>query len=156
MKEFVGILVVMAIYSIAAVFLSSADGLSAVGITAPTGQNQMSLNAASDGVTTWSMVVVAACAAAVIAWWALGMFVFKAGRGEEGRWITYWWLLIILPVAASVCAILLQPKVEGNVIVLMLFDVLGGIFFYWLSAAMFSPPLTKHVPPGSRTLRFLP
>ena len=154
MKEFVGLLVILAVFAVAALFLCSVNGLGAVGITAPRVHPDM--NALSDQLTTWTMVVVGACLAAALAWWAMGMYMFKAGRGEEGRWGTYWWLLMILPIVAAICAIFLEPTADGNVTVLMGFDVFGGVLFYWLSTAMFSPALTKHVPPVSRSLRLLP
>jgi hypothetical protein len=149
LKELVFILVAFAICCVPTVMLGDPNVLLALGVGV-----KGDLGEIAPRIREWSLIVVGASFLAAVFWWVLGQLVLEAGSGENS-WVLYWWLLLILPILTAVVAAIAGPGMTSNGILIALFQFVGGCLFYWIPTAMFSPPLVKYTPPGSRQLRFI-
>ena len=70
------------------------------------------------------------------------------------RWLI---LLIIATIATGVLALLYIPAVQtgGGKILAYVFYFFNLFVTYWLATALFSPPIVKYIPLGSKRIRFL-
>ncbi len=101
----------------------------------------------------WSIYIIVASAVSGFLWYTLAQWLFHlndwTGAGKRLAWL----LLISLPVATTVAAILLTPSAQEGTWWAYFFYLNSAIAPYYLGTVLFSPASFKYSPIGARTLR---
>jgi len=101
----------------------------------------------------WSIYIIIASVISGFLWYALAQWLFRLNYWKGAGKRLVWLLLISLPVATTVAAILLTPATQEGMWWAYLFYLISAIVPYYIGTALFSPSSFKYTPVGAQALR---
>lgn len=101
----------------------------------------------------WSIYIIVASTTSGLLWYTLAQWLFRLNDWSSAGKRLMWLLLISLPIAIAVVAILMTPAAEEGMWWTYLFYLISAIAPYYVGTALFSPSSFKYAPIGAQTVR---
>jgi hypothetical protein len=108
-----------------------------------------------DSFQKWALIVMIISFGATMLWYSLAQWHFRVAIPIAESKRLSWYLWLAVTVLSAFAAEFLGPRAAVNGHIPTLFYFLGGVGFYWLATALFSPVSYKYTPPGASFVRFL-
>lgn len=107
-------------------------------------------------ITGARYAVISSCILTLI--WSVWSLAINIGKWPDTNVLRLYWagLFIIAAIATGIIAFLYTPAVQAGLgkIAAYGFYLLNLLITYWLATALFSPPIVKYIPLGSKKIRF--